>query len=123
MEKRRIGPQRTMDGLPKASIAKVNFLSLPKPVMTMWDTGFGAMGEKMLGGGFKWEMDVEILEHPKQEPGTMAWQTTAECIRVHLMRLVEDSGDDLTALEKDLFRKDYWCIEADENGVINLVEL
>jgi len=117
-EKRRLGPKTTMKGLPKASIAKVNFLSLPKEVETTFDTGHGEHNNS------KWEMDIELLEHPNQEPGVMVWQTTAEVIRKDIMTLVKlSNAKELPELKKDLFQINYWSIEADESGVINLVEL
>ena len=41
MVKKRFGPKLKMDGLPKASKAKVKFLSLPKEIETTFDTGYG----------------------------------------------------------------------------------
>jgi len=41
MEKKRFGPRKRMHGLPKASVAKVNFLSIPKEIETSFDTGYG----------------------------------------------------------------------------------
>jgi len=117
-EKRRFGPKTTMKGLPKASVAKINFLSLPKEVETGFDTGYGEHNNS------KWEMEIDLLEHPNQDPGVMVWQTTAEVIRKDIMTLVQISTTkELPALTKDLFQKNYWSIEADESGVINLVEL
>ena len=118
MEKRRIGPKATMKGLPKASKAKVNFLTLPKEVETTFDTGYGDNKNS------KWEMDIDLLEHPNGTTGLMAWQTTAEVIRKDIMYLINSSNaKELEELKKDLFQKNYWSIEADEVGIINLVEL
>jgi len=115
MEKRRFGPKTTMKGLPKASVAKINFLSLPKEVETSFDTGYGEHNNS------KWEMEIDLLEHPNQDPGVMVWQTTAQVIRIEIMALVTLDLDD--KIEKDWLRKDAWSIEADENGIINIVEL
>ena len=61
MVKKRFGPKLKMEGLPKASKARVNFLSLPKEIDTPFDTGHGP------NKNLKWEMDIELLEHPTQE--------------------------------------------------------
>ena len=115
MEKRRFGPKTTMKGLPKASVAKINFLSLPKEVETSFVTGYGDNNNS------KWEIEIDLLEHPEQEPGRMVWQTTAEVIRIEIMNLITPSIPD--ALVKDWMRKKAWSIETDENGLINIVEL
>jgi hypothetical protein len=115
MEKKRFGPKTTMKGLPKASIAKINFLSLPKEVETSFVTGYGDNNNS------KWEIEIDLLEHPDQEPGRMVWQTTAQVIRIEIMNLVTLDLDD--KIEKDWLRKNAWSIEADENGIINIVEL
>jgi hypothetical protein len=121
MEKRRFGPKTTMKGLPKASIAKINFLSLPKEVETSFVTGYGDNNNS------KWEMEIELLEHPEQEPGRMVWQTTAEVIRKEIMALITNSRTGEISipdeLVKDWMRKKAWSIETDENGLINIVEL
>jgi hypothetical protein len=122
MEKRRFGPKTTMKGLPKASVAKINFLSLPKEVETTYDTGYGENNNS------KWEMEIELLEHPNQEPGVMVWQTTAQVIRIEIMALIKmvhnkpKAKEDLENLLEDMQGCE-WNIESDENGVINLVEL
>ncbi len=112
MEKKRFGPKLKMEGLPKASKAKVNFLTLPVEIETPFDTGYGP--DKNL----KWEMEIELLEHPVQEVlGKMVWQTTAEVIRKDIMVLDwEDSS-----ICADWARKKHWVIETDETGIINLV--
>ena len=115
MEKRRFGPKTTMKGLPKASVAKINFLSLPKEVETSFDTGYGENNNS------KWEIEIDLLEHPNQEPGRMVWQTTAQVIRIEVMALITLDLDD--KIEKDWLRKNAWSIESDENGLINIVEL
>ena len=82
MEKKRFGPKLKMEGLPKASKAKVELLSLPKQIETPFDTGYGEDGKS------KWEMNIKLLEHPTQEVlGKMVWQTTASVIRVEIMNL------------------------------------
>ena len=87
MDKKRFGPKLKMEGLPKASKAKVNFLSLPKEIETPFDTGYGD------NNNLKWEMEIELLEHPVQEVlGKMVWQTTAEVIRVEIMALVTNGS-------------------------------
>jgi hypothetical protein len=115
MDKKRFGPKLKMKGLPKASIAKINFLSLPKEVETSFDTGYGENNNS------KWEIEIELLEHPNQEPGVMVWQTTAQVIRIEIMNLITPSIPD--ELVKDWMRKKAWSIESDENGIINIVEL
>ena len=42
MTKKRFGPKLKMEGLPKASKAKVNFITLPVAIETPFDTGFGS---------------------------------------------------------------------------------
>ena len=122
MEQRRFGPKTTMKGLPKASVAKINFLSLPKEVETSFDTGYGEHNNS------KWEIEIELLEHPNQEPGVMVWQTTAQVIRIEIMNLINrqdnqpKAKENLEDLLKDLQGCE-WNIESDENGVINLAEL
>jgi hypothetical protein len=115
MVKKRFGPKLKMKGLPKASKAKINFLSLPKEVETSFTTGYGDNNNS------KWEMEIDLLEHPEQDPGRMVWQTTAQVIRIEIMNLVTLDLDD--KIEKDWLRKNAWSIEADENGIINIVEL
>ena len=115
MEKKRFGPKTTMKGLPKASVAKINFLSLPKEVETSFDTGYGENNNS------KWEVEIDLLDHPTQEPGRMVWQTTAQVIRIEIMNLITPSIPD--ELVKDWMRKKAWSIESDENGIINIVEL
>ena len=80
-----MGPKTTMNGLKKYESAKVIFLSLPEPVVTPFETGYNKEGKKEEGGTYKWEMDIELLEHPTQEPGEMVWQTTAEVIRIDVI--------------------------------------
>jgi hypothetical protein len=116
MEKKRFGPKTTMKGLPKASIAKINFLSLPKEVETSFDTGYGKNNNS------KWEVEIDLLDHPTQEPGRMVWQTTAQVIRIEVMALFT-GGKSSDELVKDWKRKNAWSIESDENGLINIVEL
>jgi hypothetical protein len=115
MEKKRFGPKTTMKGLPKASVAKINFLSLPKEIETSFDTGYGKNNNS------KWEVEIDLLDHPTQEPGRMVWQTTAQVIRIEIMNLITPSIPD--ELVKDWMRKKAWSIESDENGIINIVEL
>ena len=124
MEKKRFGPKMTMDALPKGSKALVSFLNLPIPVMTIYDTGFGAMGEKMKGGGFKWEMPIYLKDHPTQEArGAMLWQTTASVIREEIMGLVnEGTKKDTENLLKDL-KSCEWHIVCDANGRISIEEV
>jgi len=115
MEKKRFGPKLKMEGLPKASKAKVNFLTLPKAVETPYDTGYGP--EKNL----KWEMEIELLEHPTQEVlGKMIWQTTASVVRLELMALNHKEA------RKDLI-KDLtsctWYILCDATGQISIEEI
>jgi hypothetical protein len=121
MEKRRFGPKTTMKGLPKASVAKINFLSLPKEVETTFDTGYGEHNNS------KWEIEIELLNHPTQEPGVMVWQTTAQVIRIEIMALITNERTGKISipdeLVKDWLRKKAWSIESDENGIINIVEL
>ena len=111
-EKRRFGPKTMMKGLPKASVAKINFLSLPKEVETTFDTGYGENKNS------KWEMEIDLLDHPTQDSGKMVWQTTAEVIRKDIMCL-----ERTPELEADWMRKKAWSIETDDNGIINIVEL
>ena len=109
-EKRRFGPKLKMEGLPKASKAKVLFNTLPKAVETTFETGYGP--DKNL----KWEMEIELLEHPTQEVlGKMVWQTTASVVRLELMALThKEARKDLI---KDL-KSCQWYITCDANGQI-----
>jgi len=118
MDKKRFGPKLKMEGLPKASKAKVNFLTLPVPIETPYDTGYGP--DKNL----KWEMEIELLEHPNQEVlGKMVWQTTAEVIRVEIMALVNNGSiKDLDNLLKD-FKSCKWNILCDATGQLNIQEI
>ena len=112
MEKKRFGPKLKMNGLPKASKAKVNFLSLPKEIETSFDTGYGKDKNS------KWEMEIVLLAHPIQEVlGEMVWQTTASVIRLEIMSL-EQSKKVL-----DEFKESEWNIECNAKGQISLVEL
>ena len=79
-----MGPKTTMNGLKKYECAKVIFLSLPEPVVTPFETGYNKEGKKEEGGNYKWEMEIDLLDHPSQEPGKMVWQTTAEVVRVDI---------------------------------------
>ena len=118
MEKKRFGPKLKMEGLPKASKAKVNFLTLPIPIGTPYVTGYGP------DNNLKWEMEIELLEHPVQEVlGKMVWQTTAEVIRVEIMKLIDDSNKkDLENLLKD-FKSCEWHILCDATGQLNIEEI
>jgi hypothetical protein len=118
MEKnRRYGPKSTMKGLPKASKARVMFLTLPKEVETEFDTGYGKNNNS------KWEMDIKLLEHPNQEPGVMIWQTVAQVIRVEITSLMNVPGKDVRRdLEKD-WTSMTWEILSDANGVINIQDV
>jgi len=118
MEKKRFGPKLKMEGLPKASKAKVNFLTLPVAIETPFDTGYGP--DKNL----KWEMEIELLEHPTQEVlGKMVWQTTAQVIRLEIMGLVTDIIDgDTKKLLKD-FQSCSWYIHCDANGQVSIEEI
>jgi len=115
MEKKRFGPKLRMEGLPKASKAKVNFLTLPKAVPTTFETGYGP--EKNL----KWEMEIDLLDHPTMEVlGKMVWQTTATVVRIELMALNhkesrKDLINDLKSCE--------WHIVSDANGQISIEEV
>ena len=112
MEKKRFGPKLKMEGLPKASKAKVNFLSLPVEIKTPFDTGYGEDKNS------KWEMEIELLEHPTQEErGLMVWQTTASVIRLEVMKLEQ------TKKILDEFKESEWSIECDAKGQVSLVEL
>jgi len=118
MEKKRFGPKLKMNGLPKASKAKVNFLSLPKEIETMFDTGYGENNNS------KWEMEIDLLEHPNQEVlGEMVWQTTASVIRLEIMGLVTGGLiGDTKHLLKDL-KSCEWHITCDANGQISIEEV
>ena len=115
MVKKRFGPKLSMDGLPKASKAKVLINSLPKAVETPFETGYGP--DKNL----KWEMDIELLEHPTQEIlGEMVWQTTANVVRLELMALNhKEAREDLI---KDL-KSCEWYILCDAKGQLSLKEV
>ena len=112
MEKKSFGPKLKMDGLPKASKARVNFLSLPKEIQTPFDTGFGEDKNS------KWEMEIELLEHPTQEVlGEMVWQTTASVIRLEIMAIPQTKK----VLEE--FKENEWNILCDAKGQLSLREL
>ena len=122
MDKKRFGPKLKMEGLPKASKARVNFLSLPKEIKTSFDTGYGPDKNS------KWEMDIELLAHPTQdvegyEDGFMVWQTTAAVIRLEIMGLVTGGLlGDTKKLLKDL-KSCEWYILCDANGQISIEEI
>jgi|TARA_R110000824_G_scaffold383682_1_gene577360 hypothetical protein len=126
MEKRRFGPKPTMKKIPKSGKATVNFLSLPKPIISNWITGFDIDGKEDEKGKAKWEMDIELLAHPTMEVlGKMAWQTTAIVIREEIYGLVLEAGTRkplLNELLKDLGSNN-WEIQVDERGLTNLQEL
>jgi len=124
MDKKRFGPKLKMEGLPKASKAKVNFLTLPVAIETPFDTGYGP--DKNL----KWEMEIELLEHPTQEVlGKMVWQTTASVIRLEIMKLVNDFTYEPNSNKKDLenLLKDLtsctWYIICDATGQVSIEEI
>jgi hypothetical protein len=120
MVKKRFGPKLKMEGLPKASKAKVNFLTLPIAVETTFDTGYGP--KKNL----KWEMEIDLLDHPTMEVlGKMVWQTTAQVIRLEIMALIDNSSvehKDIKALEKD-WTSCTWYIISDETGQVYIEEV
>ena len=120
MEKKRFGPKLKMEGLPKASKAKAKLLSLPVAIETPFDTGYGP--KKNL----KWEMEIDLLEHPTQEVlGKMVWQTTASVIRIEIMALVDNSRNEhkeIKALLADL-RSCEWYIVCDATGQVSLEEV
>jgi hypothetical protein len=115
MEKKRFGPKLKMEGLPKASKAKVNILSLPVEIETSFDTGYGP--KKNL----KWEMEIDLLDHPTMEVlGKMVWQTTAQVIRLEIMNLINpDTQKDIL---KD-FKSCEWYIISDETGQVCIEEV
>jgi len=118
MDKKRFGPKLKMEGLPKASKAKVNFLTLPVEIETPFDTSYGP--DKNL----KWEMEIELLEHPTQEVlGKMVWQTTAAVIRLEIMGLVKGGLlGDTKKLLKD-FQSCSWYILCDATGQVSIEEI
>ena len=118
MEKKRFGPKLKMNGLPKASKAKVNFLTLPVEITTPFDTGYGENNNS------KWEMEIVLLEHPGQEVlGPMVWQTTASVIRVEIVSLTQDnSKKNVDALLNDL-QSCEWYICSDANGHVSIEEV
>jgi len=118
MEKKRFGPKLKMEGLPKASKAKVNFLSLPREIETPFDTGHGP------NKNLKWEMDIELLDHPTQDVrGLMVWQTTASVIRLEIIGLMDlNDKKGLTALLDDL-KSCIWHITCNANGQIAIEEI
>jgi len=118
MEKKRFGPKLKMEGLPKASKAKVNFLSLPKEIETPFDTGYGH------NNNLKWEMEIELLEHPIQEVlGKMVWQTTAQVIRLEIINLIDlNDKKGMTVLLDDL-KSCEWYINCDANGQVSIEEV
>jgi len=118
MDKKRFGPKLKMEGLPKASKAKVNFLTLPVEIETPFDTSYGP--DKNL----KWEMEIELLEHPTQEVlGKMVWQTTASVVRLEIMALMRSSKDKYNKeLLKDL-TSCTWYIICDATGQVSIEEI
>tara|TARA_R100001086_G_scaffold35494_1_gene16071 strand:+ start:92 stop:454 length:363 start_codon:yes stop_codon:yes gene_type:complete len=120
MVKKRFGPKLKMEGLPKASKARVKLLSLPVAIETTFETGYGP------NNNLKWEMEIELLDHPTQEVlGKMVWQTTASVIRLEIMALVDNSRNnhkDIKALLADL-QSCEWYITCDANGQIAIEEV
>ena len=121
MDKKRFGPKLKMEGLPKASKAKVNILTLPVAIETPFDTGYGP--DKNL----KWEMEIELLEHPTQEVlGKMVWQTTAVVVRIELMELCLHKGEQKKEARKDLLndlKSCSWYILCDATGQVSIEEI
>ena len=118
MEKRRFGPKLTMDGLPKASKAKVKFLSLPKEIETPFDTGHGP------NKNLKWEMEIVLLEHPTQEIlGDMVWQTTAEVIRLEIIGLINLNDEKGNKALLDDLKSCEWYIMCNAKGQISIKEV
>ena len=123
MEKKRFGPKLKMEGLPKASKAKVNFLTLPVPIETPYNTSYEP------DDNLKWEMEIELLAHPIQEVlGKMVWQTTAQVIRIEIMNLIKmvnnkpKAKENLVDLLEDL-QGCQWNITCDANGQVALEEI
>jgi hypothetical protein len=85
MEKISIGPKEVMKGLSKGEVAEVNL-----------------DGEKVEGGNAKWEMKINLLNHPNGSSGEMVWQTTAEVVRVDLFGFVSDDEKQMSKAFKDL---------------------
>jgi len=118
MDKKRFGPKLKMEGLPKASKAKVNFLTLPVEITTPFDTGYGENNNS------KWEMEIVLLEHPGQEVlGDMVWQTTASVIRIEIINLMKNgTKKDTDHLLNDL-QSCKWYICSDANGQVSIEEV
>jgi len=119
MVKKRFGPKLKMEGLPKASKAKVDFLTLPKTIETPFDTGYGE------SNNLKWEMEINLISHPTQEVlGRMVWQTTASVIRLEIQKLVDTCINDkeTKTLLAD-FESSQWYIVSDANGQISIEEV
>jgi len=119
MGKREFKPVKRMKGLDKASEATVNFLTLPKMIETEYDTGKGPNGKS------KWELTIEVLEHPAGLKGEWVWQTTCEVIRVDIYNLVLECLEKkfkVSALLEDL-QLNSWKIMRDEQGLTSLKEI
>ena len=118
MEKREFKPKRKMKGLDKASEATVKFLTLPKIVESEYETGYGP--NKMS----KWEIEIDIIEHPEGLKGNWFWQTTCEVVRVQIYNLVLECT---SKKEKEDLRKDFslnsWYIMRDEQGLTGIKEI
>jgi len=118
MEKREFKPKRKMKGLDKASEATVKFLTLPKIVESEFETGHGP--NKMS----KWEIEMDIVDHPAGLTGHWFWQTTCEVVRVQIYNLVLECK---TKKEEEALRKDFslnpWIIKRDEQGLTGLKEV
>ena len=118
MEKKRFGPKLKMEGLPKASKARVKFLNLPIEIETSFDTGYGENKNS------KWEIPIYLYEHPTMDvKGVMMWQTTAQVIRIEIMNLVnEGTKKDTENLLKDL-KSCEWHILCDATGQVSIEEI
>ena len=122
MEKKRFGPKLKMEGLPKASKAKVHLLSLPKEIETPFDTGYGENGKT------KWEIDIELLAHPTQDlegykDGFMVWQTTASVIRLEFTKLMKEYEKKDSKVLLDDLKSCEWYIVCDAAGQISIEEV
>jgi len=80
-----LGPKVAMKKLEIGEYAAVEFLSLPREFSQHHETGYGEDGHS------KWELDINLIKHPRQDSGIMVWHTVAWVIRKEIVRIMEDN--------------------------------
>ena len=92
--KRNIGPKVAMKKLEIGEFAEVEFLSLPREFSQHHETGHGEDGHS------KWELDINLIKHPRQDSGKMVWHTVAWVIREEIIRIMNENKNHKKLLEE-----------------------